>query len=233
MKIEINSLIEKLDNPVWNALSENHANFCIDFANYKFYKPEYSPFGAFVNVDNNSNALKAYSKLIHNFYVVGNEPQQMPENLRLKKELVCNQMVIQSPIEIEFSEDIVLLNNLFQKELIDLVNLVQPGYFKEKTSLLGNYYGIFRENKLIAVTGERMKMNDATEVSAVVTHPEHLGKGYAKQLVAFVTNKIFEENKLPFLHVAETNIGAVKLYEKLGYETRRKMSFWHYELKEN
>jgi len=40
-------------------------------------------------------------------------------------------------------------------------------------------------------------------------------------------NNIFNENKTPYLHVVESNIGAIGLYEKLGFVTRRKMSFWN------
>jgi predicted GNAT family acetyltransferase len=72
-----------------------------------------------------------------------------------------------------------------------------------------------------------MKMNDFTEVSAIITHPDHTGKGYAKQLITYVVNAIFDENKIPYLHVVESNIGAIKLYEKLGFVTRRKMSLWN------
>ena len=71
-------------------------------------------------------------------------------------------------------------------------------------------------------------MDAYTEVSAVVTHPAHTGKGYAKKLVAYTANKIFAENKIPYLHVAETNTGAVALYEKIGFVTRRKISFWNF-----
>ena len=72
-----------------------------------------------------------------------------------------------------------------------------------------------------------MKMTDYTEVSAVVTHPLYTGRGYAKQLVAHTVNNIFLENKTPYLHVAEKNNGAIKLYEALGFKTRRKISFWN------
>ena len=72
-----------------------------------------------------------------------------------------------------------------------------------------------------------MKMNRYTEVSAVVTHPKHTGKGYVKQLIKRTTNQIFDENKIPYLPMAESNIGAIKLYEKLGFVTRRKISFWN------
>ena len=72
-----------------------------------------------------------------------------------------------------------------------------------------------------------MKMSEYTEVSAVVTHPEHTGKGYAKQLLTFTSAKIFRQDKIPYLHVADTNIGAIRLYENLGFWTRRKISFWN------
>lgn len=55
----------------------------------------------------------------------------------------------------------------------------------------------------------------------------HTGKGYAKQLTAHTVNAIFDQNKTPFLHVAETNSNAIALYEKLGFTTRRKISFWN------
>jgi predicted GNAT family acetyltransferase len=74
-------------------------------------------------------------------------------------------------------------------------------------------------------------MNDCTELSAVVTDPGHVGKGYAKQLIAFVVNKILEEDKRPFLHVAETNTAAIHLYQKMGFSIRRKISFWNFRKK--
>ena len=97
--------------------------------------------------------------------------------------------------------------------------------------LLGDYFGIFKHEKLVAVTGERMKMNAFTEVSAVVTHPIQTGKGYAKQLIAHTVNKIHRENKTPYLHVADTNTEAIQLYLKLCFATRRKISVWHFAKK--
>jgi len=41
-------------------------------------------------------------------------------------------------------------------------------------------------------------MNDFTEVSAIITHPDYTGKGYAKQLTAYVVNQIFTEKKFLF-----------------------------------
>jgi predicted GNAT family acetyltransferase len=140
-------------------------------------------------------------------------------------------MSLEKRIEINIGEKIIELDDTWAEALSSLVNEVQPGYFKKKTNLMGNYFGVIKEGKLVAVTGERMKMNGFTEVSAVVTHPLYTGKGFAKQLVAHTVNKIFDENKTPYLHVAETNFDAIRLYEKLGFKTRRKMSFWDLELR--
>ncbi|OXA76322.1 FR47-like protein [Flavobacterium aquidurense] len=216
----------KLDNPVWYSLSENHQQFAIDYGNTKFYNPNYGPFGGFIALENTAMATQKYSALIDNYFVVGEKPEIAP-NLKIAKELVCLQMVINEKIQLPIDIEIVKLTTDHNEILCDLVNLVQPGYFKNKTILLGDYYGIFKDNQLIAVTGERMKMNTFTELSAIITHPDYTGKGYAKQLITHVVNTIFDQAKVPFLHVAETNLGAIALYQKLGFTTRRKMSFWN------
>ncbi|MBF4516186.1 GNAT family N-acetyltransferase [Flavobacterium sp. ANB] len=216
----------KLDNPVWNSLSEYHKEYAIDYGDTKFYNPDYCPFGGFIEVDSTQNATEQYSLLTENFFVVGEKPE-IPNSLKIAKELVCLQMIIEEKIQLPIDLEIVKLTENHNEALLNLVNLVQPGYFKNKTSLLGDYFGIFKDNQLVAITGERMQMDAFTEVSAIITHPDHTGKGYAKQLITHVVNKIFDQNKIPFLHVVETNIGAIKLYEKLGFVTRRKISFWN------
>jgi len=215
-----------LDNPVWYSLSQHHQNFAVDYGSVKFYHPDYCPFGGFEIGKDTAKHLDEYAALIENFFVVGEKPEHSNQ-LTLKKELICLQMIIDSPIDAVINEQIVKLNDEHTDALFQLVNLVQPGYFKKKTSSMGEYFGIFKNNELIVVGGERMQMNDFVEVSAIVTHPNHTGKGYASQLIAHVVNTIFNQNKLPYLHVVETN-PAVKLYEKLGFSTRRKISFWNF-----
>lgn len=222
-------MYEKLDNPVWHSLSETHKDLSIDYHNIKFYQPAYCPFGGFIDNNNVASRIDEYSKLINNLFVVGEKPF-FSNKLFLKKELICVQMVLEKKTEAGIEEDLIKLDNAFSGALSSLVNEVQPGYFKEKTNLMGDYFGIVRDGKLVAVTGERMKMKNFTEVSAVVTHPFYTGKGYASQLVGHTVNNIFNENKIPYLHVAETNLGAIRLYEKLGFTTRRKISFWNLQV---
>ena len=217
--------INKLDNPVYNSLLETHNRFAISYDNAKFYHPDYCAFGGFIGTTISSQLLE-YALLSDDFYVVGDKPD-FNNNLTIVRELICNQMILEKPVENKIDVSIISLNKDHAEDLFELVNKVQPGYFKSKTNEMGSYYGIYMDGNLIAAAGERMKMNEFTELSAIVTHLEHTGKGYATQLIAYLTDKIFSEGKTPYLHVANTNLNAIKLYEKLGFTIRRKISFWN------
>jgi len=219
--------VEKLDNPVWFSLAETHQAFSISFNGAKFYHPDYCPFGGYSESEAISKAIDEYATICDNFFVVGEKPA-FSSTLQLKNELICDQMIMANEIDMNINERIIKLTDGHADELYTLVNLVQPGYFKSKTRLLGNYYGIFKDEQLVAVTGERMGMQGFTEVSAVVTHPDFSGRGYAKQLVAYTVNEIINQKNIPFLHVTETNSPAINLYRSLGFTTRRKISFWHF-----
>lgn len=214
-----------LDNPVWSSLTDTHDNECIDYGNVKFYHPDFTPFGAFINGEDTSSAIEKHAKLLDAFFIVGNKPK-VPSLFKPPKKYVGLQMIIYNEIEYPISEDIIELNEAHYNDLMDLISLVYPHFFKKKTNLLGRYYGIYKNNRLVAVTGERMQTDNFTEISAVATHPEHTGKGYAKQLITYAVKKIFEDRKVPFLHVDETNLGPIQLYKTLGFTERRKMQYW-------
>jgi len=110
-------------------------------------------------------------------------------------------------------------------EMVELATLTKPGPFGIRTYELGKYIGIRSSGKLIAMAGERLKVPGYTEVSAVCTHPEHTGKGYARALMREIMRGIRERGETPFLHVRQNNVRAVELYERLGFRTRRVVNF--------
>ncbi|GAA3626397.1 GNAT family N-acetyltransferase [Flavivirga jejuensis] len=216
---------DALDNPVWFSLIDSHFNEAIDYGNVKFFHPDYAPFGAFINNEDTSVAIEKYAKLVKDFFIVGEKPK-MPAHFKAPIEYIGLQMIIYNKINTPITETIVELTASHYNDLIELVKLVYPEFFKSKTNELGQYYGIYKDKKLVAVTGERMQTTHFIEISAVVTHPEHTGKGYAKQLITHTVETVFKKNKIPFLHVDQTNLGPIQLYKKLGFTLRRKFSFW-------
>lgn len=222
-------MIEKLKNPTWHSLCETHKNWCIEFNGVKFYDPKICPFGAFIDVTKTEIALNEYAKLTPKFFLVSeNKNPIWDENfIKLEQKIEGCQMVLQSLKMPEMNEEIVPLTETHIDEIYKLVWLVMPGYYRKRTFDMGNYYGIFKNDKLVSITGQRMQTNDWIEISAVVTHPDYTKRGYAKQLTAHVTNKILKTGKLPILHTTKGNL-AIKLYEKLGFELTRDMNWWYF-----
>ena len=215
----------KLDNPAWYALTETHACFAIGNSEVKRYRPGIVAFAAYH--PNNKNVFEQLGEFIsinESFFVIGNLPA-ITSGYIVENVLPCEQMVCSSRIETTLNTTIQELNEKDDDQLISLINLVQPGYYKPGTRLMGDYFGIYHDEQLVSVTGERMRMNGLTEISAVVTHPDFTGRKYAQQLIAHVANKNLLSGVRPFLHVAATNERAIKIYEYLGFTKRRIIDF--------
>ncbi|HEU5031988.1 MAG TPA: GNAT family N-acetyltransferase [Spirillospora sp.] len=110
-------------------------------------------------------------------------------------------------------------------EMLDLVERARPGPFWPRTPEMGTYVGIRENGRLVAMAGERLRPPGWTEISAVCTAPEARGRGHAARLVRALTARIEARGERPFLHVAEENTGAIALYERLGFEVRKRVTF--------
>jgi predicted GNAT family acetyltransferase len=75
----------------------------------------------------------------------------------------------------------------------------------------------------VAMAGQRLHPNPFIEISAVCTHPDHTGKGYAATLINDQIRRILAGSETPFLHVLEENEHAIKLYQKLGFVIREQV----------
>jgi predicted GNAT family acetyltransferase len=92
---------------------------------------------------------------------------------------------------------------------------------------MGRYIGIYDGNRLVAMAGERLRVDGYQEISAVATHPEFTGRGYAQRLVAEISNAARARGFMPFLHVYRENVRAVSVYERLGFTVRKELPFLH------
>ena len=109
--------------------------------------------------------------------------------------------------------------------MVSLTDIAFPGFFRERTYQLGSYFGVFKKGELVAMAGERLALPGIREISAVCTHPEHTGNGYATALIQHLLRFHAEHGVRSFLHVAAENERAVRLYQHLGFVTTASVQF--------
>ena len=86
----------------------------------------------------------------------------------------------------------------------------------------GVYYGVFIDNFLISIAGTHVV--SASEGVAVVgnvfTHPMYRGRGLAAVATSATTSALLERCPLVVLTVEKENDPAVRVYQRLGFETQ-------------
>jgi ribosomal protein S18 acetylase RimI-like enzyme len=76
-------------------------------------------------------------------------------------------------------------------EMLELTAASEPGPFLPQTIQMGSYFGIRAgDGRLVAIAGERLRSTAFAEISAVCTHPEFRGHGYARDLTTFLAAQI-------------------------------------------
>ena len=211
-----------LDNPVWNALSATHASFAEGNELAKRYPVDVAPFAA-----TRDQSPKSYHSLAELLGPAGTAAiplatmPDLPAGWTIVRMVNSVQMVWNGSAPPPLKHTIEDLSISDVDEMLALVELTKPGPFLRRTPELGSYLGIHEAGQLVAMAGERLRPLGYTEISAVCTHPEYRGRGYASSLVFALIQKITKRDETPFLHVRAENVGAISLYEKLGFKTRR------------
>ena len=215
-----------LDQPIHSALHSIHRHLALHAPGAVRYPPEHAPFFA---VDDEagdvSEAIHALLAPSETVLLLGRAPARH-DGAQLHAFPQLAQMVCDAPLAEVPGPEIIALGESHRADVLALTALVYPHYFRPRTMDMGRYFGIYENGRLAAMIGERMGSNDAREISAVCTHPDFLGHGYARRLMAFLTNDLLAQGLQPFLHVSHENARAKAMYEGIGYRTRRDIGFW-------
>jgi ribosomal protein S18 acetylase RimI-like enzyme len=217
-----------LDNMIWQAISTGNRDLALLDAEVGCYRPDIAPFAAVKEKDRQS-----FDKL-HSFLDPGRkiaisylDALELDETKwTTLQHMDCCQMIYEYPVssfKTKNSSQVIPLGTEHIPEMLELTALTKPGPFLQNTILFGNYFGIYQDGRLAGMTGQRMHPVPYLEVSAVCTHPDFRGRGYAKTLMLHVMQIILDNGFIPFLHVLANNTTAIGLYESIGFRTRRRL----------
>lgn len=217
-----------LYNPVYHSLLSLDAHLGSGAGEVKFFDEEVSPFAGFPTSYTNGfadlhSALPSGRKVLY----AKPDPIEQPEGWQIVAAIEGLQFIFNEKNSLPDPSIIpVPLNKEHVQEMIQLAQLTKPGPFGPKTIEFGYYHGIFENGQLAAMTGQRLHVGAYTELSAVCTHPDHLGKGFAAALLIHQVKLILSQGRKAFLHVRADNERAIALYERIGFEVSRPMQFY-------
>jgi ribosomal protein S18 acetylase RimI-like enzyme len=215
-----------LDNPVWHALTTQHAGLALTADGAARYPESIVPFaGVGEPTPRAADQLTSLIEDEESVFVVGLAPATPPGwTLDPKKpvlQMICNARPPEVP-----GPPVRTMTAAEAPDMVALTDLVFPGFFRERTLDMGAYVGIYDGNRLAAMAGERMRLDGYQELSAVCTHPAYTGRGYAQRLLSILSSSAFDRGFTPFLHVYEDNARAIGVYRKSGFVDRAVLPFW-------
>ena len=213
-----------LDRFIWRALTGVQQDWAQGDGGARRYLATVAPFAAIEDPTPASwRSLLALIGAEERVALVSLDEPRVPAAFAVVRRDLIEQMVLESAVKAAPATVFEPLGAADVPAMLALTAMTQPGPFGPRTIELGRYLGIRRNGELVAMTGERIRLDGFTEVSAVCVHPDHRGQGYAADLVLAVAGSIAARSETPILHVFSSNTPAIALYRKLGFVSRRRM----------
>jgi GNAT superfamily N-acetyltransferase len=207
-----------LDNIFWHSLTGAHARYASGDGGARRYTAGFSPILAFAD----STAPDFAALLPHcapgeHFYCE-NWTGTAPAGWRIDAETTMYRMAWAGAAPTaDPAPDAVPLQAHHAPQALELANLCKPGPFGIRTIELGDYFGYFDGDRLMAMAGERLRAPGLCEISGVCTHPNYQGRGLARQLIGKLVHRHQARGNTSFLHVMRNNTAAHDLYLRMGF----------------
>ena len=211
-----------LDHIAWHSLIGPQRAVSVGSEHARRYAPGFSPIIAFADLERpDFAALEPHCAAGEHFYC-GGWSGAAPPGWHVEAETQLVKMLWQGTLpaaDAHFAP--VKLGPEHIAQVLELVALTKPGPFGPRTLELGDYFGCFEGERLVAMAGERMHAGSLREVSGVCTDPAFQGRGLARRLMETLLRRELERGEIPFLHVMQSNAGAHGLYQRMGFLDHR------------
>lgn len=207
-------------NPVefdWDSLKGIHSKFSDKEGSACVHKDGFGHYAAISEC--NEKAYRDLASLVKPGRMVivlgGEEYVELPEWKRVAT-FPGHGMILETPVELPELE-YVELSPSDSEEMVELSGKAGMSFYPRAVEM-GFFYGIKENGKIVAMAGEGMAIDGFTEVADVRTHPDFRKRGYGGGLTQLVSHHIQGKGKTPILRVRAENTGAIRLYQKLGFE---------------
>ena len=122
----------------------------------------------------------------------------LPPQLAVTLEKRLVQMVCETRVDRPAAGvELLALSEADIPDMLALTALTHPGPFRPQTYTLGTYLGIRIDGRLAAMGGQRMHLPGYREISAICTHPDFQGRGYARAVVGRLVAETFDRGLIP------------------------------------
>ena len=211
-----------LDNIFWHTLVGQQACFATGSGGARRYAPGFSPIVGFAETQHpDLAALLPFCAAGEQFYCSGwSGAAPPPWQIEIETTMLLMVWKGASP-QADALPEAVRLGPEHAVQAMELAALTRPGPFGPRTIELGEYFGVFAHERLIAMAGERAHAGAFRELSGVCTHPDFQGRGLARRLSNLVIRRQLQRRETPFLHVMSSNTSAHGLYERMGFADYR------------
>jgi ribosomal protein S18 acetylase RimI-like enzyme len=210
-----------LDNVVWNALNGPRRALGELHGDAGRFDPEVSPFGAIA--DQSPASWRDLAELVGPGHVTSlfGPGIEVPAGWELLFDVPCGQLVAEHVTTDGELEGLLPLTADDVPDMLELVAATKPGPFAARTIDFGGYVGLRDDDgRLVAMAGERLSAGGFTEISAVCTAADQQGRGLGTRMVKALVESIRARGEEAFLHVADSNVHAYRLYLAMGFTTR-------------
>lgn len=225
---------DPLSHPIWAALSTSHRSLAQTLGRARRYPAAVAPYAALdphaARTGEATGALEDLRQLLEpgeGILLAGERPSALA-GLQWGDTIPCLQMIF--PADVPLPDPIPgisvqPLGCAEGPEMMDLIAIAYPGYFRAETCRMGRYFGVRDPGgRLIAMGGERLCLHlpgqpPWHEVSGLCSHPDYASKGLGTAVLRQILATQRATGACSWLWVAEGNRRAVSLYRRLGFRT--------------